>query len=247
MRVLIPLPNKDFDPTEVAVPWKVLRSGCEIVFATPDGIKAVPDEIMLNGKGLGIFGPLLKADKQAIHAWLELEKTEEFNHPISYQDASEQEFEGLLLPGGHAQGMKKYLESDLVQKIAKNHFEKKKPTAAICHGILVLARAQKDSGKSLLYGRKITALPKRAELLAWNLTKGKMKNYYRTYPETTVEDEAKEKLKSPADFQSGPPPLVRDSLNRLWAGFVVEDGNLITARWPGDAHLFAYKFKELLA
>lgn len=34
-RVLIPLPDRDFDVTEVSVPWKLLReSGHEVVFAT---------------------------------------------------------------------------------------------------------------------------------------------------------------------------------------------------------------------
>ncbi len=35
MRVLLPLPDRDFDVTEVAVPWAILRdAGHEVVFAT---------------------------------------------------------------------------------------------------------------------------------------------------------------------------------------------------------------------
>ena len=38
MRVLMPLPDRDFDTTEVAVPWRVLRDrGHEVVFATERG------------------------------------------------------------------------------------------------------------------------------------------------------------------------------------------------------------------
>ena len=29
--------------------------------------------------------------------------------------------------------------------------------------------------------------------------------------------------------------------------FVVEDGNYVSARWPGDAYLFAKRFAERLA
>ena len=37
MRVLMPIPNIDFDPT-IAVPWKTLsNAGVEVVVATPDG------------------------------------------------------------------------------------------------------------------------------------------------------------------------------------------------------------------
>jgi putative intracellular protease/amidase len=35
VRVLIPLPDRDFDVTEVAVPWRLLRAaGHQVVFAT---------------------------------------------------------------------------------------------------------------------------------------------------------------------------------------------------------------------
>ena len=247
MKVLVPLPSKDFDPTEVAIPWSVLRSGCEIVFATPDGVKALPDPIMLSGEGLGVFASLLKANAEARVAWQELEASDEFSNPISYEEAAKEVFDALMLPGGHAPGMKDYLESEVIQGIAKKHLERGNPVGAICHGILVLARAKRDSGESLLYGCKVTGLPKTSELIPWQLTKKKMGDYYRTYPETTVEDEVRSHLKNDEDFIPGPPTLVRDSLTRLWAGHVVKDGNLVTARWPGDAHLFALKLKELLA
>ena len=51
-RVLIPIPQRDFDPTEVAVSWEVLtRLGHEVVFATPVGETAAGDELMLTGRG----------------------------------------------------------------------------------------------------------------------------------------------------------------------------------------------------
>jgi protease I len=37
-RVLMPLPARDFDPTEAAVPWAMLTAaGHNVIFATPDG------------------------------------------------------------------------------------------------------------------------------------------------------------------------------------------------------------------
>jgi hypothetical protein len=51
--VLIPIPSKDFDPTEVAVSWKVLkRLGHSVVFATPAGREGSANDIMLTGEGL---------------------------------------------------------------------------------------------------------------------------------------------------------------------------------------------------
>ena len=37
-KILMPLPSRDFDPTETGVPWRVLTERKhELVFATPDG------------------------------------------------------------------------------------------------------------------------------------------------------------------------------------------------------------------
>ena len=40
---------------------------------------------------------------------------------------------------------------------------------AICHGVLLAARSSLHSGKSVLYGKKTTALTKQMELIAWRL------------------------------------------------------------------------------
>ena len=57
MLILIPLPEHDFDPTEVAVPWKLLRNaGIQVRFASANGQRSFPDPIMLNGKGLDPWG-----------------------------------------------------------------------------------------------------------------------------------------------------------------------------------------------
>ncbi len=75
------------------------------------------------------------------------------------------------------------------------------------------------------------------ELLAWSLTRAWLGDYYRTYP-TTVEDEVKAALASPADFDPGPLAVLRDDPAHPERGFVVEDGSYVSARWPGDAHRF---------
>jgi len=57
MSVLIPIPNRDFDPSEVAVSWQILKdAGHEVVFATPDGRRAEADPLMLTGEGLDPWG-----------------------------------------------------------------------------------------------------------------------------------------------------------------------------------------------
>jgi len=69
-QIIIPIPSYGFDPTEVAIPWKLLsENGCKITFATPKGNKAEGDKIMLKGEGLGPFKNILKARKDAVYAY----------------------------------------------------------------------------------------------------------------------------------------------------------------------------------
>ena len=166
--ILIPLPSYGFDPSEAAIPWKLLtKNNFKITFATPQGTKAAADTIMLTGKRLGILKPVLMAGKDALVAYREMENSEEFRNPIKYSDAKEEDFDGLLLPGGHDKGVKEYLESEILQKLAVHFFNKNKPVAAICHGLVLLARSvHPDTGKSVLYNYKTTSLLQSQELMA---------------------------------------------------------------------------------
>jgi protease I len=84
-------------------------------------------------------------------------------------------------------------------------------------------------------------------LLAYNLTRLWLNDYYLTYPEITVEDEVKSVLSKAENFISGPSPLLRDDHNKLNRGFVVKDRNYLSARWPGDAYNFSLEFIKMLA
>ena len=57
--VLIPIPDRDFDPTEVAVSWQVLtRDGHKVVFATESGAPATGDDVMVTGRGLDFWSAI---------------------------------------------------------------------------------------------------------------------------------------------------------------------------------------------
>ena len=53
-------------------------------------------------------------------------------------------------------------------------------------------------------------------------------------------------LLSPQQFYLGPVPLGKGNAYESDEAFVLVDGNYISARWPGDAYLFATKFVEKL-
>lgn len=245
-RVVIPIPLSDFDPTETGVTWKMLtQAGVKVVFATPNAQVGAGDPRMITGEGLGPWSWFLKADRNGQRAYREMIESEEFRRPIAWEQISVADFDGIVLPGGHAPRMKSYLESGILQNKVSEFFKSNKIVGAICHGVVLAARSKDSAGKSVLTGRKATALLQSQELTAWALTCLWLKNYYRTYRET-VQAEVARHLGSPKNFISGPTPLKRDSMKNLNAGFVVEDGNLISARWPGDSHRFGHAVAQRL-
>ncbi|NUP05032.1 MAG: thiamine biosynthesis protein ThiJ [Polyangiaceae bacterium] len=233
-RVLIPLPDHDFDTTEVAVPWRILtRADIEVVFATERGAPAACDPLLLSGVVFGKLG----AEPEAKALYEALTKTAAFKYPLAFGSLDVASFDGLLLPGGHAKGMRQYLESRALFDQVRAFWKLRRPVAAICHGVLVLARTvDPETGRSVLFDRKTTCLPKYMERTAWLSTAWKLRDYYRTYPEY-VEDEVKRSLAHPEQFERGPIHLFAkgtDVDDR--AAFIVTDANYISGRWPGDAY-----------
>lgn len=283
MKILCPLPRRDFDPTEAAVSWKILReAGHQVIFATPDGQRAAADPLMISGEGLDAWGfiPLLKklrfiglmlrAAAPARRAYAELEKDPHFQSPLRYDQIGPVGYDALLLPGGHAKGMREYLESSVLQQQVAVFFDTGKPVAAVCHGVVLAARSRsRKNNLSVLHGRKTTALTWALEKSGWDLTRWFARfwdpGYYRTYEESgdqpqgymSVQQEVTRALASPQDFvdvaaeaphrfhkASG---LFRDSAADDRPALVVRDGNYVSARWPGDVHTFAKTFAAVLS
>jgi len=224
--VLIPIPDRDFDPTEVAVSWQVLRAnGHQVVFATESGAPGIADDIMVTGRGLDIWSALpvlgaitvvgraLRANKDARGAYREMLSSPEYQNPSSWAEATLDGIDGLLLPGGHrARGMRSYIDSETLHRLVVDAFGRGVIVAAICHGVLLAARSvDPKTGHSVLYGRRTTALTWALERTAWRLTRITRfwdRDYYRTYSERpgqpsgymSVQSEVTRALKNPADF-----------------------------------------------
>jgi putative intracellular protease/amidase len=280
--VLIPIPDRDFDPTEVAVSWRVLTSnGHRIIFATESGTAGVADDIMVTGRGLDIWsglpvlgtisiiGRMLRANKGGRRAYEEMLRSTEFQHPVSWAEATLDGVDALLLPGGHrARGMRSYIDNATLQRLVVDAFARSVIVAAICHGVLLAARSiDPATGRSVLYGHRTTALTWALERTAWQLTRRtrfRDPDYYRTYTEEpgqssgymSVQAEVTRALKSPSDFcdvERGTPRwwlkssgMVRDTATDSGPAFVVDDGSYLSARWPGDTHTFATVLSQKL-
>ena len=244
-RVVMPLPDLDFDPTETAVPWRLLtREGHEVVFATErGGAPPAADGRLLDGS-LGNLGAA--AEPRAFYQ--EMTGAPAFTRPIAWSAIAPGDFDGMILPGGHAPGMKQYLGSEALRERVSAFWRSGRPVGAICHGVLVLARTRDAAtGKSVLHGARTTCLPKYMERGAYLMTFWKLGRYYRTYP-AYVEDEVRAALDDPkGQFERGPLVVKKRGTETDDIGaFIVEDGRYVSARWPGDAYLFARRFAARL-
>jgi putative intracellular protease/amidase len=245
MKILILLPSSDYDPTESAVPWQAMvNASHDITFSTPDGQPAYADQRLVD-KGFSLLTPFLMTRKADLVKYQAMIASDGFNQPLAYGSVVASDYDGLYIPGGHAPGMKSMLESKEAQAICQYFMHENKPVAAVCHGVLLLARSQTEEGESVLAGRTTTGLISSMELSAWALTAPWLGRYYRTYP-MTVEAEVKQALGAEGTFEKGPLLPIRDSENYLRFGFTVKDKNYLSARWPGDCNKFASDWIKLL-
>lgn len=243
-RVVFPLPDRDFDVTEVAVPWKLLTdAGHEVVFATEGAATPACDPLLITGVVFGALG----ARPEPIAFYRQMEQAPAFVQPVRWSSLDPASFDAMFLGGGHAPGMRQYLGSEELQRFVAAFFATPKPIAAICHGVLLAARAKTADGTSVLRGLRTTCLPKYMERSAYLATFWRRGKYYRTYPDY-VEDEVTAALASPEQFERGPKTLSkRGTRDDDTHAFVVEDGRYLSGRWPGDAYLIAKKLLERLA
>src|SRR5262245_14528343 len=142
--VVIAVPDRDSDITEVVVPWDTLRkAGVPIVFATergPDGPAFECDPMLIESRTLKVLGSATKAPYVALYR--ELLASPERTRPMRWAEIEPSAIAGLVLPGGHwKRGMRQYLDGRDLQAAVVRVMRAGVPLAAICHGSLVLARA----------------------------------------------------------------------------------------------------------
>ena len=216
-KILVILPQTDFDPTEVALPWQVwTQAGHDVCFATETGKPATCDPITLGGDRLPLLASSLKARPEAQAAYAAMIEAPEYKRPLTWAKARAADYAALHFPGGHAPGMKSYCESPEVYRLAKEAFAAKQLVSAMCHGVLPLARA------GVLKGRRTAALTHIMEEISVRLTASALPGHYRTYDQ-------RGRRGAPAD-QAGRPVRARGVVPALF-GVKSTRGWVRAARW----------------
>ncbi|KAI1082577.1 class I glutamine amidotransferase-like protein [Whalleya microplaca] len=242
-KVLFMMADYGHDPTETAVPYTTFKNaGYEIQFATENGKPPRCDKKMLEG----ITQKLLGAKKEVVSKYKKMALSEEMRHPLSWSAPgfSLDPFDLVVFPGGHEKGVRQIIESPIVHQLVVEYFPQtrkpgRKVVGAICHGVQVLAASKDQHGRSVIRDCVTTSLPAKFEQAAYWGTRAVMGDYYKTYGHgsESTEQAITKVLGNPAQFKSNlnPGPFVAED----------EQYNYISARYPGDAELFAEEIIKL--
>ena len=141
----------------------------------------------------------------------------------SADDIDSADFDAIYFTGGHAV-MFDFPDSEGLQRITRDIFERGGIVSSVCHGYCGLLNTRLSDGSLLVDGRKLTGFAWSEEVLA---KVDKLVPY-------NAEEEMK---KRGALYEKGLIPF---------ASYVVADGRLVTGQNPGSAKATAKKVVEVL-
>ena len=127
--------------------------GKRIAFLATEGVEQVElTEPWSAVEQAGGTPELLSLQTGAVQAFNHLDKGDTFTAERAVSDADASEYDGLVVPGGVANG--DFLRGDEgAVRFVRAFFEQGKPAAVICHGPWVLVEAD------VVRGRKLTSFP----------------------------------------------------------------------------------------
>ncbi|AUN41259.1 type 1 glutamine amidotransferase domain-containing protein [Tsukamurella tyrosinosolvens] len=133
------------------------------------------------------------------------------------------EFDAIFFTGGHAV-MYDFPDSDGLQRISREIFERGGVVSSVCHGYCGLLNTRLSNGEYLVAGRKVTGFAWQEEVLA---------RVDKLVPYNAEE----EMTKRGALYEKAKLPFV---------SYAISDGNLVTGQNPGSAKATARKVVDVL-
>ena len=95
---------------------------------------------------------LISPERGTVKSWTDKNWGSDHEVDLHLSDASSEDFDALLLPGGVMSPDKLRMEEDAVE-LVQEFFEQNKPVASICHGPWLLVEAD------VVNGRRVTSYP----------------------------------------------------------------------------------------
>lgn len=210
---------------ELAKPLqKLLESGYEVTFASPEGKEPQPDP---NSETLLAFAGNFYERRKENELIERMKRENGFSKPRRFADIGNDElesFDGVFIPGGHAPLADLGDNKDL-GRILKHFHAEHKPTAAICHGPYAFLSTKKTPEGFAYKGYKITSWSDAEEKFMETMLRGEVDK---------VEASLRE---AGADMQEGLGEKV---------GYITVDREVVSGGNPMAANALGDKFVEML-
>ncbi len=214
--------------SELAVPLQALmNAGFEPVFATPTGRAPTMDKISDSANWFGGNQSKYQSALNLVNGQVGLRNP----YPLKEIVGHEAEFDGVLVPGGHAPMEDLYRDSDLGKILLAFH-QANKVTALICHGpVALLSTFSPKSGKDWIYrDYQMTSFSTAEEQQEEPGQDNALGGFVRFYPDQALQAAGGKMSVAPK-----------------WTSHVVRDRELITAQNPMSDGEFARVLLAALA
>lgn len=203
MKILVVASNYGVWGEELQAPWDALRkAGHDLTLATYLGKTPLPGKISMDPDFVDPMQKVKMNPPELIARINEILDTGEWSSPIRTADANMADYDALVVVGGAGSALD-VAGNGLVHRLVLDAYKGGKVIGALCYavGALALTRDPDNGGKSVIYGKTVTAHPH-----AWDFVGDLEYDVVRATP-----DNPNMKLKT-AGFVFPLQPMVEDAV-----------------------------------
>jgi putative intracellular protease/amidase len=158
-KVLILATNYGSWGEELQAPWDIIKkAGHQVTLATPLGKKPLPLAVSVDPD---FVDPIINFNvnpPEVCTRIKELTDGDEWANPVKFSDAKMEDYDAVALTGGLG-AMIDMCNSWHVHRLIKDAYKSDKLIGALCYAVSALVFCRREDGKSIIYGKRITAHP----------------------------------------------------------------------------------------
>ncbi|HRY28469.1 MAG TPA: type 1 glutamine amidotransferase domain-containing protein [Elusimicrobiota bacterium] len=171
-KVLVLATNYSVWAEELQAPWDALKkAGHQVTLATYLGKKPLPIKISMDPEFVDGYQKVKVNTPEVVKRTKELLANGEWDNPIKIKDAKIEDYDALVMTGGPGNPLD-ITNNPAVHRMILHCVKNKKVVGAICYsvGALAFTRDPNNGYKSVIYGKTVTAHPRKWDFVDFDLT-----------------------------------------------------------------------------
>lgn len=170
--VLVLASNYAFWAEELQAPWDALKkAGHKVTLATYLGKKPLPIQISMDPDFVDGYQNVKVNTLEVVKRTKELLENGELDHAIKIRDVKIEDYDALVMTGGPGTPLD-ICNNPSVHKMILHCVKNNKMVGAICYsvGALAFTRDPENNYKSVIFGKTVTAHPRKWDFVDFDLT-----------------------------------------------------------------------------